>query len=362
MKTTATSYFLCFFLLLSIYTTKTKAQTYTDSQTNGANGLCVGCNITTPENIMDGEQTNYEVLNLTVSDTDAYIYQTLKFSIGGSAGDYLGIVVEDTNFASLDTNTLKGLELTTYNGGISNNDLHTSLDYSIYLLNDTSSQYVIEFQAEKDYDAIELKFKAGIVGTSNSLRVYYGYQNGIHPLPIELISFTATPNNNVVDLEWATATESNNDFFTLEHSTNGVNYNVVGTIKGAGNSTSTQNYTFTDTNPTEGVSYYRLKQTDYNGQYKYFNSISTTFKDHNFTFNIFQNPVSMENIHLKIHASADAMVTIFSEDGKKVFSKNFQASDAQFDDIVIMNIFSPGVYFISIVSDNNSNTQRLVVQ
>jgi len=94
------------------------------------------------------------------------------------------------------------------------------------------------------------------------------------PLPIELLSFTANADHEFVRLHWATATETNNDFFTIERSTNLNDWEVLGFIDGAGNSSRPLQYVFTDYNPLSGISYYRLKQTDYDGKYEYFGPLA----------------------------------------------------------------------------------------
>ena len=77
-----------------------------------------------------------------------------------------------------------------------------------------------------------------------------------------MISFKAVLANNNVLLNWSTASETNNDYFTIERSIDGINFRSVLTKRGAGNSTSRRNYEAIDDNPIEGQSYYRLKQTD----------------------------------------------------------------------------------------------------
>lgn len=90
-----------------------------------------------------------------------------------------------------------------------------------------------------------------------------------NPLPIELISFSATPSNDHVNISWTTASEINNDYFTVESSNDAVNFKEVSRISGAGNSNSMLTYNTVDTNPYSGVSYYRLKQVDYDGNFVY---------------------------------------------------------------------------------------------
>jgi len=101
------------------------------------------------------------------------------------------------------------------------------------------------------------------------ITIYY-----INPLPIELISFEGEAEDGNVVLKWITASETNNDYFTIEKSRDAFTYEVVTTVEGAGNSNTIQRYSATDINANHGVSYYRLKQTDFDGKYKYSNIIA----------------------------------------------------------------------------------------
>ena len=85
------------------------------------------------------------------------------------------------------------------------------------------------------------------------------------PLPIELLSFTGTLHEKYNLLEWITATEKNNDFFTLQRSFDGVTFETIGNVKGAGNSNLPLNYSFKDNHPKNGITYYQLLQTDFDG-------------------------------------------------------------------------------------------------
>jgi len=107
-------------------------------------------------------------------------------------------------------------------------------------------------------------------------------------LPIELINFTATATYDKVNLNWSTATETDNNYFTIEKSTDAINFEEVTRIKGAGNSTQVLSYSAVDNDPYGGLSYYRLKQTDNNGQFKYMPIISVENKN---------NRVIISNIH-----------------------------------------------------------------
>jgi Secretion system C-terminal sorting domain len=115
----------------------------------------------------------------------------------------------------------------------------------------------------------------------------------VSPLPIELLSFDGTATADYNHLEWVTVVENNNDYFTLERSTDGVTFTEIARIDGAGNSTQLINYSFNDMNPADGYNYYRLKQTDFNGQYTYSNVVPLTFHRGNMLVeNVRPNPTN----------------------------------------------------------------------
>lgn len=95
--------------------------------------------------------------------------------------------------------------------------------------------------------------------------------NNLHPLPVTLINFSVTKNDDVAQLNWQTAMEENNAGFDIEKSVNGKTFSKIGFVKGNGNSYTTQTYSFDDKlsfNEPNTI-YYRLKQLDYNGKFAY---------------------------------------------------------------------------------------------
>jgi len=108
-------------------------------------------------------------------------------------------------------------------------------------------------------------------------------------LPIELLSFTVKPENNTITISWATTSETNNNYFTVEKFDESNYYETVVIINGAGNSNSLLNYTAIDIDPSSGVSYYRLKQTDFDGKFSYSNLVKVDFEK-SLDINIYPNP------------------------------------------------------------------------
>lgn len=106
-----------------------------------------------------------------------------------------------------------------------------------------------------------------------------GEMTGGGALPIKLLNFEANSKGNSVNINWSTASEINNDYFTIEKSSDGKIYEICDNIRGAGNSLKTLKYSFTDNKPFSGRSYYRLKQTDYDGKFEIFNPVSVVVEN-----------------------------------------------------------------------------------
>ena len=126
---------------------------------------------------------------------------------------------------------------------------------------------------------------------------------GTNPLPIELLYFTAIPINNTVNLDWATASESNNAKYEIERSLDGVNFEFLKSIYafGDGNSLTKQSYNTIDEKPFKGISYYRLKQIDKSGEFKYAAIVSVEFKNET-VINLFPNP-AINKLNIKASES-----------------------------------------------------------
>lgn len=118
-----------------------------------------------------------------------------------------------------------------------------------------------------------------------------GYTLPDVPLPVELTSFTAEKKGNIVDLVWKTASEINNDYYTIERSVDGKHFDELGKQNALdGNAAISQQYAFTDRLPAKGVNYYRLKQTDLDGSFSYSEIVNVRF-DALPEVKIYPNPV-----------------------------------------------------------------------
>lgn len=148
----------------------------------------------------------------------------------------------------------------------------------------------------------------GLIVDNLSIVLYSG-------LPIELLYFKATLNKKEVLLDWKTATQTDNDFFTVERSADGLTWQTIQQIKGAGTLLEPKNYATTDYHPLKGESYYRLKQTDYDKKFSYSPIVSVSQADG--TFVVYPNPVN-DKLYIITEEDVSPLVSFITIDGKEI--------------------------------------------
>ena len=199
------------------------------------------------------------------------------------------------------------------------------------------------------------------------------YAQGLNPtivpvLPIELISFEANLNEDRVDIKWVTASEINNDYFTIEKSKDGKSWEKLLIVSGAGNSNQVLEYYDIDYNPFKGISYYRLKQTDYNGKFAYSNVVPVKFEKSttNQNINLFPSPINVGGtVHLEFkNINASEMLVILRDlKGSEFYSKVVvNVEDGKLIGLPINMDIPAGVYLITASSENQMYSQKLIVK
>jgi hypothetical protein len=179
-------------------------------------------------------------------------------------------------------------------------------------------------------------------------------------LPIELLSFTATVKDPHIQLNWTTATEINNDYFIVERSVIGIDFTPISKVNGAGNSTQSLSYSAVDESPFYGISYYRLKQTDYNGKTSYSNIVAVKFKNmNNSILDIYPNPFSTETAIHTSETLKDARLIVYNLNGQMVKQiKNISGQTFTFQRKDLSN----GLYWIKLVQEGTVKAiDRLVI-
>jgi len=203
----------------------------------------------------------------------------------------------------------------------------------------------------------------GVSSVSSFSPFSFGTIDNIHnPLPIELLSFTAKAEENVVLVNWQTASELDNDYFIIERSKDGINSERIGRVQGAGNSNEVLNYSFVDQNPYSGTSYYRLTQVDYNGQSETFDWVAVNCEVENeASVNIYPNPLSSGNLNMQFdNYQGQTEIVIFDLSGRKVYSNIKQIDSASQNFQLALNLPN-GIYSIQIISGNKIQIKKLII-
>lgn len=189
-----------------------------------------------------------------------------------------------------------------------------------------------------------------------------------YTLPIELLSFTGVNYNGKNDLSWITASEVNNDYFMLERSVDGISFDEFKKITGSGNTSVKSNYQCTDDEPFD-LTYYRLKNVDYDGTY--YHSKIIALKNNSVKNGgeliVYPTPSSGEKICIKLkgfHSEQKVLLNIVDVFGQTVFSKILLTNPGGsiLEAIDVSKKFSSGVYTVIGAVRDEVYKQRLIIK
>ncbi len=192
------------------------------------------------------------------------------------------------------------------------------------------------------------------VGDVND-HLYPWWTSGIGvPLPVELINFKVEIKNDMVAIYWQTVSEVENDFFTIESSIDGVDWRFVEQVNGVGNSTELVSYSGLDRFPNQGVNYYRLKQTDYDGHFQYSELRTVNFISI-LDFTIHPNP-SKGLVSINFGDFKSALVKVRNIQGQLVHIDEVKDSSSY----TFLLQEKAGIYFVEINTDNLTKVIKLI--
>ena len=167
----------------------------------------------------------------------------------------------------------------------------------------------------------------------------------VDPLPVELISFEASCENDGVKLRWSTATEINNKYFELEKSSDGIDYQTIAQIPGAGNTSTITNYEYTDQTFNSNQALYRLKQTDIDGRFEYSNVVRLSCAT-DAGLRVFPNPFT-NNLEIDLNGRFEkGQLLILDALGRQRIIQSFSASSSRIS--IQASALEPGIYFLKI--------------
>jgi hypothetical protein len=230
-------------------------------------------------------------------------------------------------------------------------------NYSLLNRPTTASNFTVVAGATANVSGDRVYFTVNASNIVDNSYFTIGSTNApVSPLPIELISFNAEACHKDVCLDWKTSSELNNDYFTIERSGDAENWHEVKKIKGAGTSHRTLNYSAMDYEPLPGISYYRLKQTDFDKNFKY-SKIEAVELKNAMEVGIYPNPSNgVFNIS---NCSGYYKITITDLLGRKVYTANIEKDFM----LLELNALEAGSYFITLNNSvsNKKFTSKIII-
>ncbi len=203
-----------------------------------------------------------------------------------------------------------------------------------------------------------------VSGTISSFKRKFALGFPPSSLPIQLISFDAVKSGNNVKCEWSTASEINNDYFTIERSPDGTKFDSILSVKGAGNSSGTLHYSAMDENPLQGDSYYRLKQTNHDGKSGYSDAVHV-YIERASGYKLFPNPSPGNMIFINKNGEELENVSVVVQDmsGREVRSSTTISKNKKelFLDIEPSSYVKNNTYIVSIMTGNRWIRERVLV-
>ncbi|MVM30753.1 hypothetical protein GO755_11980 [Spirosoma sp. HMF4905] len=175
------------------------------------------------------------------------------------------------------------------------------------------------------------------------------------PLPVTLLSFTAQPEGDRVQLAWATTSEQDADYFLVERSRDLKEFATVGEVAAKGTTDSRQYYGLTDLNPQPGVNYYRLKQIDQDGTTQSFKPIEAIIRSDEPVVAVYPNPANPDRIHLRLWNADDAVIQLLTTMGQPISGRlERQSGEAE---LVFDQSLPTGLYWLEV----QINSQRRMI-
>jgi hypothetical protein len=181
-------------------------------------------------------------------------------------------------------------------------------------------------------------------------------------LPIELLYFGAYFSGNTVKVNWSTAQEKNSEMFIIERSTDGKNFTEIGTVRAAGMSNGTLYYNFVDENPIlSGLSYYRLREVDLNGESSSTSQIVSVINNGASTISLFPNPAKSVLV-IEVNNLIIYTVEIIDLTGRLVYTTSENNVSGVSELSVDVSSFNKGIYYVLVKGNTSNHTSKLIVE
>ncbi len=183
-------------------------------------------------------------------------------------------------------------------------------------------------------------------------------------LPIKLIAFDASRSGYSVEIKWATASETNNDYFTIESTTDPTACKEVTTVKGAGNSGHELYYRYTDNSPVRTDCFYRLRQTDFDGNYQIFDPVFVDGID-DYRLRLYPNPTSDNTVSIDLGKNDihNTIIKVYDMTGSEIKTKleadqNNSVMNVEIDSDAIK---CARMFYVTVISGDKVLREKLVI-
>lgn len=294
------------------------------------------------QDVVDDCQTSAFVPELAAGSTNTFCY---TFTAGSASVDF-NVIITSTCGAGNVTNFSWELDNYPCSGGLlQSGDLSNLTFFPLIVGNSYVFCYTFDVPA----------------GCTHSQHCPF-FVGALPLLPIELSEFNAEAiEDGTVMLNWITESESANDYFTIERTRNGITFEEVAVVDGAGTTNEQSSYRLIDLNPFKGISYYRLKQTDMNGSFEYSSLASVEVRGFINDIVVIPNPMD-ETGTFKFDSEANGNVELIIRNlfGKEVLRENHSVDKGLNEISLDAREFANGLYLVSIVHADEVNTVKFV--
>ncbi|MFK7971315.1 MAG: T9SS type A sorting domain-containing protein [Bacteroidia bacterium] len=302
-----------------------------------------------------------------------------KSSLGGESMAQLYGGGQDDGFACdrmIAKSALSGESMAAiYGGGLDDGFACDKLDARTSLTGESMAQ--LYGGGENDGFACDkLPARTAITGESMA-QLYGGGQNDgfacdgsagvpITPLSLNMIRFDAIAQPASVMLLWTSAEEQNNHYFSIERSIDGSSFELLGTVLSQGDSHDEQHYSFGDYDPLDGVSWYRLRWTDFDGESFLSSPRKVLFENTgNAQFSIYPNPLSGTRLHIQLFEmqhSESLEIAILDAHGRRVLTQRSPSFSAEGRTTIDLDRpLASGTYLVQILTKKGFISRRLLI-
>jgi hypothetical protein len=215
--------------------------------------------------------------------------------------------------------------------------------------------------ADPSFSGMALGYTSTSGTGGNCASIQFSPFSQTNPLPVELVSFKAQLENDQAVIEWVTASEENNDYFEVHHSTNARDFIPIAIERGHGTTTELQHYRVVHSKPVRGDNYYRIKQVDYDGTYEIFDMVVVKVQGDNPIFNVYPSEVfDVVTLETPDFSPKDVEICVYNANGLLMTKGILPEGDYKisFD----VSDLPAGTYFIRFVNDDFDYTAKQFIK